>query len=124
MNSVLLFLCIFALINTNFAILCYRFTQNGQDYVAVDGQLNSCPVDIKQCFKFVCTAQTSFVTRGCVNYNDPPTQPDALRAQCAARNGYGSYYTCNDNRCNSAEKYNLTPLLLPFSFFFIIFLSR
>uniref|UniRef100_A0A914YSN4 Uncharacterized protein n=1 Tax=Panagrolaimus superbus TaxID=310955 RepID=A0A914YSN4_9BILA len=121
MQNALFFLCIFALIKVNFSILCYRFTQNAQEYVASEGQLNSCPVDIKQCFKFVCSAQTSFVTRGCVNYNDPPTQPDALRAQCTARNGYGSYYTCDGNRCNSAIKYNFAPLLLTFCFFSAIF---
>uniref|UniRef100_A0AC35F759 Thioredoxin-like fold domain-containing protein n=1 Tax=Panagrolaimus sp. PS1159 TaxID=55785 RepID=A0AC35F759_9BILA len=94
------------------AIQCYRFTQNGNDQVPIDTQIVSCPPAVRECFKFVCMAQTPFITKGCINYQDQSTQPETLRAQCAGRNGYGNYYNCNNNVCNSARNYPVfTPLM-------------
>uniref|UniRef100_A0A914YF72 Uncharacterized protein n=1 Tax=Panagrolaimus superbus TaxID=310955 RepID=A0A914YF72_9BILA len=118
-------LCLFSFFELTFAIQCYRFTQNGQEQIPLDTQVVSCPPAVRECFKFVCMAQTPFITKGCINYNDQQTQPETLRAQCGGRNGYGNYYNCNDNYCNSAKKFNIfAPMTLSVSLMFIFWTMR
>uniref|UniRef100_A0AC34FAE6 Uncharacterized protein n=1 Tax=Panagrolaimus sp. ES5 TaxID=591445 RepID=A0AC34FAE6_9BILA len=97
-----------ALFEKSDGIECYRLTQNSQDYVPIANQRFQCPPYVGQCFKFVCMGTNPYISKGCVDYNDPQSQAETLRAQCAGRPGYGSYYTCGNNRCNSAAAYSLS----------------
>uniref|UniRef100_A0AC35FRN8 Uncharacterized protein n=1 Tax=Panagrolaimus sp. PS1159 TaxID=55785 RepID=A0AC35FRN8_9BILA len=109
---IFIFALIFSLIEISFGIECYRLTQNSQDYVPIANQKFQCPPYVGQCFKFVCMGTNPYISKGCIDYNDPQSQVETLRAQCAGRPGYGSYYTCGSNRCNSAGAYSLSFVVL------------